>query len=179
MVCKFGAANTVLLECSLPVHPAAFIPCHESESRVLARARPVLLPYAKYWRRLRGSDRMRLALADSVSSAGRPMEAEQRRSEDWRGGRVKLIPANSGAAGLTSICFYRMRITLVPLYLAAILVQKIRGRAAVGGNLRDPFSLLWGSVLQLPFLLRSRSDAFSHSKRHLYISASRNIQANG
>lgn len=47
MGCKFGAANTVLVEFSLSVHPAAFIPCHESESRVLARARPVLLPYAK------------------------------------------------------------------------------------------------------------------------------------
>lgn len=51
-----------------------------------------------------------------------------------------------------------MRITLVPLYLAATLFQKIRGRAAVAGNLRDLFSLLWGSVLPLPFLLCSPSD---------------------
>lgn len=84
-------------------------------------------PYAKYSRRLHGSNRMGFALADSVSSTGRPMKPKQRLGEDWRGGRVKLIPANSGPDGINPICFYRMKITSVPLYLAATHFEKNKG----------------------------------------------------
>lgn len=49
MICKFGAVNIILVKFCLLVHPAAFIPCHEStpESCVLAQSRPLLLPLCK------------------------------------------------------------------------------------------------------------------------------------
>lgn len=97
-------------------------------------------------------------------------------SEDWRGGRVKLIPANSGLPGITPIRFYRMRITSVPLYLAVTRFQKRRGRAALGGDFkRSLLSLFWGSFLVFPFLLCLRSDAFRRLKGRRYFPASRNI----
>lgn len=82
-------------------------------------------------------------------------------SEDWRGGRVKLIPANSGLPGITSICFYRMKITLVPLYLAVTCLQKKGeeeeegGQAAIGGDFKrslSPSSGALSSKFPLPSL---------------------------
>lgn len=107
-------------------------------------------PYAKYSSRLHGSNRMGFALADSVSSTGRPMKPKQRLGEDWRGGRVKLIPANSGPDGINPICFYRMKITSVPLYLAATHFEKIGGRAALGGDLRGLFFPFLGLIPPAP-----------------------------
>lgn len=49
MYSRFETVNIILLKLRLPVHPAAFIPFHESipESCVLAQTRPVLLPLCK------------------------------------------------------------------------------------------------------------------------------------
>lgn len=73
-------------------------------------------------------------------------------SEDWRGGRVKLIPAKSGLPGITSICFYRMRITLLPLCFAVTGFQKKkrRSRAAVGGDFKRFIFPLLGLVPPVP-----------------------------
>lgn len=181
MYSRFETVNIILLKFRLPVHPAAFIPFHESipESCVLAQTRPVLLPLCKI---LKEAARLRpdedcIGWQRFQRRATNESRAEAKRRLTWRTRQINSSKLRSRR--LTSICFYRMRITLVLLYLAATLFQKIKGHVALGGNLRDLFSLLWGSVLPLPFLLRSRSDAFSHLKRHLNISASRNIQTNG
>lgn len=72
-------------------------------------------------------------------------------SEDWRGGRVKLIPANSGLPGITPICVYRMKITLVPLYLAVTRFhKKRRGRAALGGDFKRSLFPLLGLIPPVP-----------------------------
>ncbi len=71
-------------------------------------------------------------------------------SEDWRGGRVKLIPANSGLHGISPICFYRMKITLVQLYLAVTRFQKRRGRAALGGDFKRSLFPLLGLIPPVP-----------------------------
>lgn len=49
MYSRSEAVSITLVEVRLPVHPAAFIPCHESipESCVLPQTRPVLLPLCK------------------------------------------------------------------------------------------------------------------------------------
>lgn len=89
-------------------------------------------------------------------------------SEDWRG-RVKLIPANSGLPGITPICFYRMKITLVPFNVRVTWFHKRRRGRTVFGGIKRSFLLFWGSFLLSPsFSVFTRT--LSTSWRGTYIS---------